>query len=157
MADEQQSAPIALCSLASLLQHTEQPVDRREAGTVAQHHVENDDGRRGITGLGQDPRIAHGRIDHRMRPTLGELVVAHVDQPMSSYRVTKRDGALDRHIRRTVQPGRQQGQLRLVAEGTAGKHAANIALVRLAADQRGARLGQQVRIGGGVRRGRFTA
>ena len=85
-----------------------------------------------VGGLVGDALVAQRRVDHRVRPALGELVVAHVDDGvlrltrMSSSARLPATGVLDE----LTMPARLADQLRLEAERAAAEDAAHEALAR---------------------------
>ncbi len=71
-------------------------------GAVAEDDVEQQHRRRRIGGVLDDPLAADGAVDHRMRASEREDVVAEVDDAMP--------GAVTAHTRRDLgQPCAQQG------------------------------------------------
>ena len=97
---------------------------------VAEHDVQQDDRRGRVARLLDDAAVAQARIDHRVQPALGELVLAQVDADVAAAHVAVGHlVGLDQRRVAVYRLGQVlQDELRLVAEGAAGEQPAQSVL-----------------------------
>jgi hypothetical protein len=112
---------------------------------VAEDDVEHDHRRRGIVRLLHDPFDARGRVDHRVRPADGELVVAEIEREVPGP-AGERSALVQRRVGVHAQAQAAPDELGLGAEGAARVQPAHETLagrepLRLRIDEAGRLLG----------------
>ncbi len=97
---------------------------------VPQHHVDQQDPHLGVRGLDLEALGARGRVDHRVGPPAGELLLAQVQAGVAARRALEAGGAAGRGVglHRPQPLGQDRG--RLAAERPAREEAAHRAAAR---------------------------